>query len=92
MFHLFEEAVDQGHAYIAQDRRQRRDNFDVEPETGTAALSHLVQSGELVVADEAHGTDSPLVFPRLLHQAETVIARRIEAMQSIPPTRRRTAG
>ncbi len=89
MFHLFEQAVDQGHAYIAQDQLfdqcdQCRETYDVEPETGTAALNHLVQSGELVVADEAHGTDSPLVFPRLLHQAETVIARRIEAMQSIP--------
>ena len=86
MFHLFEQAVDQGHAYIAQDRLfdQCRDTFDVEPETGTAALDHLIQAGELVVADEGVGADSPLVFPRLLHQAETVIARRIEAMQSIP--------
>ena len=37
-----------------------------------------------MVSDEAHGADSPLVFPRLLHQAETMIARRIAAMQSIP--------
>ncbi|MBR9984431.1 MAG: ATP-dependent RecD-like DNA helicase [Desulfosarcina sp.] len=86
MFHLFEQAVDQGHAYIARDRLfdQCRDTYDVGPETGTAALDHLVQAGELVVADEAPGAASPLVFPRLLHQAETVIARRIEAMQSIP--------
>ena len=86
MFHLFEQAVDQGHAYIARDQLfdQCRDTFDVEPETGSAALDHLVQAGELVVSDEGHGADSPLVFPRLLHQAETVIARRIAAMQSIP--------
>ncbi|MEE4113416.1 MAG: AAA family ATPase, partial [Desulfobacteraceae bacterium] len=86
MFHLFEQAIDQGHAYIARDRLfdQCRENFDVQPETGSAALSHLIQAGELVVADDVHGADSPLVFPRLLHQAETVIARRIQAMQSIP--------
>lgn len=86
MFHLFEQAVDQGHAYIARDALfdQCREAFDVEPETGTAALDHLVQSGELVVATEADEPASPLVFPRLLHQAETVIARRITAMQSIP--------
>jgi exodeoxyribonuclease V alpha subunit len=86
MFHLFEQAVDQGHAYIAQDQLfdQCRESFDVGQETGTAALDHLVQAGELVVADEGHGADSPLVFPKMLHQAETVIARRIAAMQSIP--------
>ena len=86
MFHLFEQAVDQGHAYIAQDQLfdQCRETFDVGLETGTAALDHLVQAGELVVADEAHDTDAPLVFPKMLHQAEIVIARRIEAMQSIP--------
>jgi exodeoxyribonuclease V alpha subunit len=86
MFHLFEQAVDQGHAYIARDQLfdQCREAFDVEPETGTAALDHLVQSGELVVATEADEPASPLVFPRLLHQAETVIARRITAMQAIP--------
>ena len=86
MFHLLEQAVDQGHAYIARDQLfdQCRETFDVGPETGTAALDHLVQAGELVVATEAHATDSPLVFPKTLYQAETVIARRIEAMQSIP--------
>ncbi len=37
MIHLFEQAVDQGHAYISQDRLfdQCRETFDVEPETGT---------------------------------------------------------
>ena len=86
MIHLFEQAVDQGHAYIARDQLfdQCRETFDIEPETGAAALNHLVQAGELVVADEAHGADSPLVFPRLLHQAEIVIARRIENMQTNP--------
>ncbi len=86
IFHLFEQAVDQGHAYIAQNQLfdQCRETFDVGLETGTAALNDLVQAGELVLADEAQGADSPLVFPKMLHQAETVIARRIAAIQSIP--------
>ncbi len=86
MFHLLEQAVDQGHAFIAQDQLidQCRETFDVGPETGTAALDHLVQAGELVVSTEAPDADSPLVFPKILHQAEIVIARRIAAMQSIP--------
>ena len=85
MFHLFEQAVDQGHTYIARDQLfdQCRANFDVEPKTGAAALDYLVKAGELVVTDD-HETDSPLVFPKTLHQAEILIARRIVAMQSIP--------
>ncbi|HSO18384.1 MAG TPA: ATP-dependent RecD-like DNA helicase, partial [Desulfosarcina sp.] len=86
LYHLFEQAVDQGHAYIARDSLfdQCRDAFDVAPETGGRALAHLVEEGELVVAENGAGTDAPLVFPRQLHEAEVVIARRIKAMQSIP--------
>jgi exodeoxyribonuclease V alpha subunit len=65
MFHLFEQAVDQGHAYIARDQLfdQCREAFDVQPETGTDALNHLVQTGELVVVDEADGRIRPWSFP-----------------------------
>ena len=86
MFHLFEQAVDQGHSYIAQDQLfdQCREAFDVEPQTGLQALDHLVGEGELVVSAQDPGTVDPLVFPKQLHQAEIVIARRIQAMQSIP--------
>jgi exodeoxyribonuclease V alpha subunit len=87
MRHLFEQAVDQGHVYIARDQLfdQCREAFAIDAETGAAALEHLVQAGELVVADPAQATGGPLVFPQVLHQAETVIARRIAAMLSIPP-------
>ncbi len=86
MLHLFEQAVDQGHAYIARDQLfdQCREEFAVGLETGTAALDHLIQAGELVVAADAQAADSPLVFPKTLHQAEIVIARRIQAMQTVP--------
>jgi exodeoxyribonuclease V alpha subunit len=86
MIHLFEQAVDQGHAYIAQEQlfEQCREAFDVGPENGGAAMADLVQAGELVVEDNPQDVDAPLVFPRMLHQAETIIARRITAMQSIP--------
>jgi exodeoxyribonuclease V alpha subunit len=81
LLHLFEQAVDQGHTYIARDLLfdQCREIFAVAPDIGAAALEHLVQAGELVVEG-----DGPLVYPRALHQAETVIARRIAAMQTVP--------
>jgi exodeoxyribonuclease V alpha subunit len=83
LLHLVEQAVDQGHTYIARGRLidQGRDLFAVAPEIGARALEHLVQAGDLVVAD-----DGPLVYPKALHQAETVIARRIAAMQTVPAT------
>ena len=86
MIHLFEQAVDQGHAYITQEQLfdQCREDFDVGPENGAAAMADLVGAGELVVEDDPQDGNAPLVFPRMLHQAETVIARRIAAMQSIP--------
>lgn len=86
MIHLFDQAVDQGHAYIPQEQlfEQCREDFDVGPENGAAAMADLVGAGELVVEDGQQNGNAPLVFPRMLHQAETVIARRIAAMQSIP--------
>jgi exodeoxyribonuclease V alpha subunit len=84
--HLVQQVVDQGHSFIPRDQLldQCREAFEVEPETATAALDHLVRSGELVVDAGKDHAESPPVFPRLLHQAETVIARRITAMQSTP--------
>jgi exodeoxyribonuclease V alpha subunit len=86
LFHLFETAVDQGHAYIARDQLvdSCRESFDVQPETSRQALAHLVGEGELVVAEADGDGYEPLVFPRQLHQAELAIARRIAAMQAIP--------
>jgi exodeoxyribonuclease V alpha subunit len=86
LFHLFETAVDQGHAYISRDQivDSCRENFEVQPETSSQALAHLVGQGELVVAEAAGDDQEPLVFPRQLHQAEQTIARRIAAMQTIP--------
>jgi exodeoxyribonuclease V alpha subunit len=86
LLHLFEQAVDRGHTYIPRGNLldQCRDMFAIGSETGNAALAHLVQAGDLVVADDSPDADAAPVLPRLLHRAETVIARRIEAMQSVP--------
>ncbi|MGA6926901.1 MAG: ATP-dependent RecD-like DNA helicase [Desulfosarcina sp.] len=85
MRYLMEQAVDQGHAYIARDRLIDgcREAFDIDPESGAAALGNLVEAGELVAAEVMPGLKTPLIFPRSLYQAETIIARRIRAMQSI---------
>ena len=86
LFHLFEQAVDQGHAYIDRDQLfdQCRETFDVQAPTGKQALDHLVEEGELVISDQRGDSMAPLVFSKQIHQAEIVIARRIKAMQAIP--------
>jgi exodeoxyribonuclease V alpha subunit len=86
MLHLFEQAVDQGHTYISRDRLldQCREVFNIDLDTGQAALGELIQEGALIAEDKAAHGGSPQVFPKRLHQAETTIARRIEAMLAIP--------
>ena len=84
VLHLLDRAVDQGHAYIPRETLLTTcgEAFDVSAETGSEALAHLAETGELVEDDGQ--ADAALVFPRLLHEAETVIARRIAAMQTVP--------
>jgi len=86
LIHLCEQDVDRGHAYVTRDGLldRCRQEFDVPPETGLAALDALTGEGELVVAGE-NGDEAPAnVFPRQLHRAEVTIARRLAAMQVIP--------
>jgi exodeoxyribonuclease V alpha subunit len=85
--HLFEMAVDQGHTFIEQAQLVGlcRQNFELTPDTVGAALEHLVEAGDLVMAADAQRPDSSLVFPAALYRADTTIARRIETMQRIAP-------
>jgi hypothetical protein len=51
MIHLFEQAVDRGHAYIEQQRLfdQCQPTFRGHSmQTGTTALDHLIEAGDLV--------------------------------------------
>ncbi len=88
ILHLLERAVDRGHAFMAQDRLLDRcgSEFHIDPETAAAALDHLVQGGELVVTKAGEESASPLVYPRMLHESELIIARRIGAMQTVTAT------
>ncbi len=85
--HLFELAVDQGHTFIEQAQlvEQCRRNFELAPDTVGAALEHLVAAGDLVMAADAHRPHADLVFPTVLHRADTTIARRIAALQQVAP-------
>lgn len=82
--HLLEQAVDNGHTYTVQDRLLDRcqKEFELQPETAAAGLAYLVQEGSIVTTT-APGTGISLVFPKSLHEAETIIARRIAALQSV---------
>ncbi|WP_419661221.1 RecD: helicase, RecD/TraA family [Desulfosarcina variabilis str. Montpellier] len=81
LLHLIDQTVDQGHTYIARDTLldQCQDVFDLAQDVATAALDDLVQNQTLVIEDSG-----ALVFPDTLYQAETRVAQRIAAMQTVP--------
>ena len=83
--HLFDLAVDQGHAYVDREELMHAlaKTYAVDEPTADEALDHLVAGRELVAMD-GDGDTAPLLFPHLLFEAETTIARRITAMQTIP--------
>jgi len=87
LIHLFEQAVDRGHAYIPRDRLldKCREAFDIGEQSAARALEHLVGEGEVVIGTPSAEMDAPPVFPRQLYQSEITVAGRIAAMQAIPP-------
>ncbi|GAB6906943.1 ATP-dependent RecD-like DNA helicase [Desulfosarcina cetonica] len=86
MRHLFEQAVDQGHAYIDRDAlfKALQEAFAIDAHLASGALEELIQAEELVVNDAIPEVASSPIFPRQLDRAEAIIARRITAMQAIP--------
>ena len=81
LLHLIDQAVDQGHTYMARDPLfdQCREMFALDPDVSNAALDDLVHN-ETVVVEK----DGSLIFPDALYLAETTIAQRITYMQTVP--------
>ena len=94
LIHLLEQVVDRGHTYISRadllDACQ--ETFDVSRETGRTALDHLVEENSLVIAGPNQAAKTSWVYPRPLYRSELIIARRLAAMQTIPPVALPTDG
>lgn len=86
IFHLLEKACDQGHVYLPANllMEKCKTQFKIDKKAVFEGIEHLCRSEELVVEEQNSDPDSSRVYPAKLHQYETVIANRINALLSIP--------
>lgn len=84
--HLVQESAAQGHAYIDEDELMEHAQrlFEINRAAVSGALEELCDAGEIVMESDDHHLGPPRIFPERLHTAETTVAQRIRAMQSIP--------
>jgi exodeoxyribonuclease V alpha subunit len=85
MGYLLQQTSEDGHVFVYQqdliDRGQSV--FGIDPDIGRAALDHLAAAGDVVREGLAETGSGPAVYPALLYEAETTIARRLLAALTI---------
>jgi exodeoxyribonuclease V alpha subunit len=84
--YLVETGASEGHTYVPRDRLLLRcyERFAIDTALAGEALTAMVDAGDLVLDDDIGDTASPAVYGQALFEAESGIARRLEAMLSIP--------
>ncbi len=86
VLHVLEQQADEGHIYCPMvdlfARCRRR--FDIDPETVRRAVGALVEADQLVVEALTANPESPAVFLKQMHLAETGIANRLNALIEFP--------
>lgn len=84
--HLLHETISQGHACMDADEliEQAGRLFEISRSAVMDALDLLADIGEIVIESDADDEGPPSIFPAWLHAAETAVAGRIRAMQSVP--------
>lgn len=83
--HLLQEAGEEGHLYISKTDLETRcgENFNLGFDAIRDALDDLIEDQQIKVDEQAPGAP---VYLQSLYTAETEIARRLEALLSIPLT------
>ncbi|MDM8542158.1 ATP-dependent RecD-like DNA helicase [Desulfococcaceae bacterium HSG9] len=86
IINITEQNTSQGHTFIYQERILERcfDIFRIEPEKTLEKLAVLAEDRQLVIEPAFEDQDEPAIYPIRLHQAETAIANKLKAMQSVP--------
>ncbi len=84
--HLVYDAAGQGHAYIDENElmEQAERLFEIDRAAVYTALAGLGEAGDIVVETDKESSAPPRVFPAWLHAAETGVAGRLRAMQTLP--------
>ncbi len=86
IINLIEQHTAQGHTFIDQEEMLERcfDFFGINPEKTLETLPVLVEARQVAVEPALNDPDRQNVYPFRLYQAETGIAAKLQAMQSIP--------
>ena len=86
--YLLQLAVNEGHTYFPEDQLLARgeDLFQIDPARMAAVLKSMAAGDEIVVAAAGRVAAATVVYLKELHQAECGIARRLEALLSVPVT------
>ncbi len=89
VIHMMEKFLNQGHNFIYKDQLILNCNrtFYIDPDTIKIAVDTLADSGELVIEKvNEEGFSNQAVYKKDLYQAETGIAKKLEAILSVPVT------
>jgi len=86
ILNLLEHNTSQGHTFIYKDQMAERcfEFFHVEPEKMLKELGVLDADRKVVIEPAFEDKNEQMVYPHRLHQAETAIAAKLKAMQSVP--------
>ena len=84
VLHVMQRTADQGHIYSTLNDllTQCRRKFSIDSTIGRDAVLALVETGQLLLEEDPDDPSQKAVFIQQMHQAETAIAEKINAMLS----------
>ncbi len=88
IIHLLEQGITEGHIFLYEDELIRRcmKIFHIERDAAESAIAALSDEQEVVIEQDEEVSYIKAVYPKILHEAETVISNRLKAQLSVPST------
>ena len=88
IIHLLEQGTTEGHIFLYEDELIRRcmKIFHIECDAAESAIAALADEQEVVIEQDGEDPYIKAVYPKILHEAETVISNRLKALLSVPST------
>lgn len=88
LIHLTQQSSNDGHIFIYEQELLKgcTNLFQVDPNTAKDALNALAGSGQIVIETLTSDQGTRVVYPKILHEAETGVANRLKALLSVPVT------
>jgi len=88
IIHFLEQGTTEGHIFLYEDELIRRciKIFHIERDAAESAIAALSDEQEVVIEQDEEDPYIKAVYPKILHEAETVISNRLKALLSVPST------